>query len=186
MHENHIKFLQKRRIWTMPTINFNISSIKESSSSIDIEHKEDPRPHNVQRRRKPYTCVSEARGSGNIFHLITNSTLIKYSLKDKLGKRRKCRKVKVAFSQFCKLVNCAFLEVLGHAMWHFMEYQELGMWKSKSLWVNSKISSLTYIYLLQRCNNVFWLNEEATYYAKSTFGLNLGVEDFVTFCHEGE
>ena len=36
--------------------------------------------------------------------------VIKYSLDDKLGKKQKCGKVKVVFSQFCKLVNCAFFE----------------------------------------------------------------------------
>ena len=54
----------------MPTINFNILSVKELVSSINIEHKEDPRhTQNVQGSRTTYACVGETRESEILFPL---------------------------------------------------------------------------------------------------------------------
>ena len=41
----------------MPTINFNISSIEEPTSSIDIKCKEDPRHAQCAKKQKKHTHV---------------------------------------------------------------------------------------------------------------------------------
>ena len=55
MHKDYKEFPWKRRIWIMPTISFNTSSIRGSTSSVNIEDKEHPRQTQSSKKHKKHT-----------------------------------------------------------------------------------------------------------------------------------
>ena len=94
-----------KRMPIIPKNNLNVTPIKESTSNIDNNHKEDPRPHNVQRSRNTYTCVGETRGSGNLFLPNYKFNLVKIHSKTNWKKDGSRWIVKIVISEFVSYVH---------------------------------------------------------------------------------